>query len=434
MPPFKLDAVYSPTADQPQGDRRHRRGRRVRRPRRDAARRHRHRQDDDDGRDDRAPAAARARPRPQQDARGPALQRVPHVLPAERRRVLRLLLRLLPARGLRPVEGPLHREGLGDQPGDRPAAPRRHRGAVRAARRRDRRVGVGDLRPRLAGDLQRQLPDPAQGRRRRPRRAAAQARLPPVQPQRHRARPRHVPRAGRHAGGLPRLRRDRVPRAAVRRRGRAPAALRPADGRADRRRPRARRDLAGHALQRQGRARWSARSRRSAASSTHRTAELEAEGKLLESHRLRQRTQYDMEMLREVGFCSGIENYSRILDGRRAGRAPVLPDRLLPAATSSASSTSRTRRCRSSARCTRATARARRRWSTTASGSRARSTTGRRRSRSSSRSRRSSCSCRRRPARTSASTRRRSSSRSCGRPGSSTPRSRSARRATRSTT
>src|SRR6202008_491466 len=47
-----------------------------------------------------------------------------------------------------------------------------------------------------------------------------------------------------------------------------------------------------------------------------RTAELEAEGKLLESHRLRQRTQYDMEMLREVGFCSGIENYSRILDDR----------------------------------------------------------------------------------------------------------------------
>src|SRR5919109_2443670 len=43
-----------------------------------------------------------------------------------------------------------------------------------------------------------------------------------------------------------------------------------------------------------------------------RCAELEASGKLLESHRLRQRTQYDMEMLRELGFCSGIENYSRI--------------------------------------------------------------------------------------------------------------------------
>ncbi|HEV7364114.1 MAG TPA: excinuclease ABC subunit UvrB [Solirubrobacteraceae bacterium] len=53
-----------------------------------------------------------------------------------------------------------------------------------------------------------------------------------------------------------------------------------------------------------------------------RCKELEAEGKLLESHRLRQRTQYDMEMLKEVGFCSGIENYSRILDGRSPGDRP----------------------------------------------------------------------------------------------------------------
>jgi excinuclease ABC subunit B len=53
-----------------------------------------------------------------------------------------------------------------------------------------------------------------------------------------------------------------------------------------------------------------------------RCAQLDAEGKLLESHRLRQRTQYDMEMLREVGFCSGIENYSRIIDGRKPGERP----------------------------------------------------------------------------------------------------------------
>ncbi len=53
-----------------------------------------------------------------------------------------------------------------------------------------------------------------------------------------------------------------------------------------------------------------------------RCAELEEQGKLLESHRLRQRTQYDMEMLRELGFCAGIENYSRILDGRAAGARP----------------------------------------------------------------------------------------------------------------
>ena len=53
-----------------------------------------------------------------------------------------------------------------------------------------------------------------------------------------------------------------------------------------------------------------------------RTKELEEQGKLLESHRLRQRTQFDMEMLRELGFCNGIENYSRILDGRAAGERP----------------------------------------------------------------------------------------------------------------
>jgi excinuclease ABC subunit B len=53
-----------------------------------------------------------------------------------------------------------------------------------------------------------------------------------------------------------------------------------------------------------------------------RCQQLESEGKMLESHRLRQRTQYDMEMLREMGFCSGIENYSRILDGRAPGERP----------------------------------------------------------------------------------------------------------------
>jgi excinuclease ABC subunit B len=48
----------------------------------------------------------------------------------------------------------------------------------------------------------------------------------------------------------------------------------------------------------------------------------ESQGKLLEAHRIRQRTEYDLEMMRELGFCNGIENYSRILDGRPAGSAP----------------------------------------------------------------------------------------------------------------
>jgi excinuclease ABC subunit B len=53
-----------------------------------------------------------------------------------------------------------------------------------------------------------------------------------------------------------------------------------------------------------------------------RVKELELEGKMLEAHRLRQRTEYDLEMMQELGFCNGIENYSRILDGRPVGSAP----------------------------------------------------------------------------------------------------------------
>ena len=54
-----------------------------------------------------------------------------------------------------------------------------------------------------------------------------------------------------------------------------------------------------------------------------RLADLEAGGKLLEAQRLRMRTNYDIEMMRQVGFCSGIENYSRHIDGRPAGSAPA---------------------------------------------------------------------------------------------------------------
>ena len=53
-----------------------------------------------------------------------------------------------------------------------------------------------------------------------------------------------------------------------------------------------------------------------------RVAELEGQGKLLEAHRLRLRTDYDLEMMAEVGFCQGIENYSRHLTGRAPGERP----------------------------------------------------------------------------------------------------------------
>ena len=54
-----------------------------------------------------------------------------------------------------------------------------------------------------------------------------------------------------------------------------------------------------------------------------RLEDLENKGKLLEAQRLRMRTEYDLEMIQQVGFCSGIENYSRHMDGRPAGSAPA---------------------------------------------------------------------------------------------------------------
>jgi excinuclease ABC subunit B len=65
-----------------------------------------------------------------------------------------------------------------------------------------------------------------------------------------------------------------------------------------------------------------------------RLEQLKAEGKLLEAQRLEQRTRYDLEMLREMNFCQGIENYSRHLSGRREGEPPhtlfdYLPDNAL---------------------------------------------------------------------------------------------------------
>ena len=53
-----------------------------------------------------------------------------------------------------------------------------------------------------------------------------------------------------------------------------------------------------------------------------RLRDLEAQGKLLEAQRLKMRTTFDLEMIREIGFCSGIENYSRHIDGREQGSAP----------------------------------------------------------------------------------------------------------------
>lgn len=61
-----------------------------------------------------------------------------------------------------------------------------------------------------------------------------------------------------------------------------------------------------------------------------RLAQFNEEGKLLEAQRLEMRTSYDLEMIETMGFCSGIENYSRHLDGREPRRATLYSHRLFP--------------------------------------------------------------------------------------------------------
>jgi hypothetical protein len=130
---FDVVSEFQPSGDQP--------------TRRRPARCHRHRQVGDDGLADRAGAAAHPGDGPEQDPGRPAGQRVPRVAAQQRRRVLRLLLRLLPARGVHPADRHLHREGLLDQRGGRAAAPLGDQLAAHPPRRHRRRVGLVHLRP-----------------------------------------------------------------------------------------------------------------------------------------------------------------------------------------------------------------------------------------------------------------------------------------------
>ena len=237
-----------------------------------------------------------------------------------------------------------------------------------------------------------------------------------------------LPRARRDARGLPGLRRDRLPRGLLRRRDRGDPALRPAHRRGAAG-ARARRHLAGHALRRptsETIERARRRDPRRAGGALRRSSR--SEGKLLESHRLRQRTQFDMEMLRELGFCNGIENYSRILDGRQPGERPVLPARLLPGRLRLLH-----RRVAPDGAADRRHVRGRPLAQADAGGLRLPAAERARQPAADLRrvppaSRRRSCSSRPRRATSSATTRRGSSSRSCARPASSTPRSTCARR------
>ena len=133
--PFEVVSDFQPAGDQPTAidelERRIRAGEKERR----AARRHRHRQVRHHRLADRAAAAPHAGHGAQQDPGRPARQRVPRAAAQQRGRVLRLLLRLLPARGVRPADGHLHREGLLDQRRGRAAAALRDQLAAHPPRR-----------------------------------------------------------------------------------------------------------------------------------------------------------------------------------------------------------------------------------------------------------------------------------------------------------
>ena len=191
---------------------------------------------------------ADARDGAEQDARRAALQRVQEPVPGKRGPLLRLVLRLLPARGVRSFDRHVYRERREHQRRDRQAAPFRDQGAARAQRRADRGVGLVHLRPRRARGVLRDAGVPRRGADHRSRPDAAQAGRYPVSAQRLRFSSRDVSGARRHRRDFPGVRRAaRGAGRVFRRRGRGDLRDRPA---ARQGHPQAaeRRDLSGVAL------------------------------------------------------------------------------------------------------------------------------------------------------------------------------------------
>ena len=184
--------------------------------------RHRLRQDDVGRQRHQGARPADARALAQQDARGAAVRGAQELLPAQRGRVLHLVLRLLPARSVRPDDRHVHREGRVDQRGHRPPAPARDVEPDGARRRHHRRHRLRDLRPRRSGrSIASGWCTLARGRVRRARRHSARARRHPVLAQRRLVRARHVPRARRHGRDLSGVRGAGRAHRDVGRRGRA---------------------------------------------------------------------------------------------------------------------------------------------------------------------------------------------------------------------
>ena len=160
-----------------------------------------------------------------------------------------------------------------------------------------------------------------QGRRgARPRLDPAPARRDPVHPQRHDLHPRHLPGPRRHPRDLPGLRGARGPHRVLRRRDRAADDAAPVTGEVITEDKELYVFPATHYVA--GPERMERAIRGIELELEDQLATFERQGKLLEAQRLRMRTTYDVEMMRQVGSCSGIENYSMHIDGRSRGSAP----------------------------------------------------------------------------------------------------------------
>ena len=231
-----IKSDFEPKGDQPQAIDAAGRGHPAPRPQPGAARRHRLGQDLHHGQGDRGHPAPGPDHGAQQDAGGPALRRVPQLLPGQCGRVFRELLRLLPARSLCAAHRHLYREGILHQRADRPHAPFGHALAARARRRDHRGLGVVHLRHRLGRDL---FGHDLHAQARRAHQPAPADRRPgvaAVQAHRRRLRARLVPGARRHARHLPGpLRGPRLAGEPVRRRGRIDQGVRSAHRPRDRR-------------------------------------------------------------------------------------------------------------------------------------------------------------------------------------------------------
>ena len=268
---------------------------------------------------------------PQQDARGAALWRDSRVLPAQRGRVLRLLLRLLPARGVRAVDRHLHREGRVDQ---RSTSSRCGLSATKALLERRDVVIVATVSA-IYG-----LGDPA-AYHRMVLHLARGTRIDQRELLRRLAELQYTRNPLDLARGTYRVRGDVIdifPAESERDAVRVElfddeieqiSTFDPLTGEVEQTTPRVTIYPKTHYVT--PRETLLASVDQIRVDLAKQLNELRDANKLVEAQRLEQRTRFDMEMIVEVGYCSGIENYSRYLSGRRPGEPPpclfdYLPD------------------------------------------------------------------------------------------------------------